>query len=231
MSLDWEIVFVPSLEPNHLPKCPIDLELYDRLYSFNLGLDDQMPDKADWKEIRIKAGLEADEVYRLLPSARDFEFSGFLTKSCVQYIQADSSSAGMLMAKPCTFHSHPTKNPHLADVPSLKDIHSFLFYRHLRTVTVGATRIWVFDKTKATLATVRKLARWIEANQLRVVTHLMKKDFSSWQATYVQTVMKHLGWEWPVTIDEMDARWPKMLREIFKIKVRLIPREPIESPR
>jgi hypothetical protein len=127
----------------------------------------------------------------------------------------------MLMAKPCTFHSHPTKNSYLADIPSLQDIYSFLYYRHLRSVTVGATKIWVWDKTSATLGTVRKMASWMEANHFRVVNRLMKKDFSSWQAMYVQTVMKSLGWVWPDTIDEMDAQWPRMLREALKIKVRV----------
>ena len=215
-----------SLEPNHLPKCPIDPARYDRLYAFNQNLDDQMPDSPDWKEIRIKPGLPEEEVYRLLPSARDFEYSGYLTKSRVRYVKADSSSAGMLMARPCTFHSHPTKNRYLADVPSIQDIHSFLFYRQLRSVTVGATKVWVWDKTKATLGTVRRLAEWMEANHFRVVAHWMKEDFDSWQQMYVQTVMKQLGWVWPDTIDEMDAQWPRMLREIFKIKVRGFSREP-----
>lgn len=212
-------------DPVHLAKCPIDPKRYDRLYEFNQNRDDQLPESADWKEIRIKAGLSEQAVYRLLPSAVDFEYSGYVTRSRVRYIKADSSNAGMLMAKPCTFHSHPTKNRYLADVPSIQDIHSFLLYRHLRTITVGATKIWIWDKTRATLGTVRKLAAWMEANHFRVVAHWMKKDFDSWQAMYVQTMMKHLGWVWPDTIDEMDAQWPRMLRETFKIKVRVIPRE------
>ncbi|OWK34126.1 hypothetical protein FRUB_10097 [Fimbriiglobus ruber] len=141
-------------------------------------------------------------------------------------MKADSSSAGMLMAKPCTFHSHPTKNRYLADIPSLQDIHSFLFYRQLRSITVGGTKIWVWDKTKAALRTVRKLATWMEANHFRVVTHWMKEDADNWQVMYVQTVMKHLGWVWPDTIDEMDVQWPQMLRDILKIQVRVLPREP-----
>lgn len=165
-------------------------------------------------------------MYRLLPSAVGFEYSGYLTKSRVRYFKGDSSSAGMLMAKPCTFHSHPTKNPYLADVPSLQDIHSFLFYRQLRSITVGASKIWAFDKTRATLGTVRKLAEWMEVNHFRVVAHWMKKDIDTWQAMYVQTVMKSLGWVWPDTIDEMDAQWLPMLRKIFKIKVRVFSREP-----
>lgn len=214
------------LEPKHLPRWPIDPERYDRLYAFNQGLDEQMPDAADWREIRIKPGLTEEAVYRLLPSAADFEYSGYLTKSRVRYFKADSASAGMLMAKPCTFHSHPTRNPYLADVPSLQDIYSFLKYRHLRTIIVGATKLWVWDKTRATLGTVRRLAAWMEANHFRVVAHLMKKDFAAWQANYVQSAMRGLGWTWPDSLGEMDAEWPRMLREFFKIKVRDFSREP-----
>jgi hypothetical protein len=226
MTPGWEVVVVVSLEPVHLPKCPIDPERYERLYAFNQNLDDQMPESPDWKEIRIKPGLPEEEVYRLLPAALDFEYSGYLSKSRIRYFRGESDSTGMLMAKPCTFHSHPTKNPYLADIPSLQDIYSFLYYRHLRSVTVGATRIWVWDKTKATLGTVRKMASWMEANHFRVVNRLMKKDFDTWQGKYVQTVLHHLGWVWPGTIDEMDAQWPRILREALKIKVRVFLREP-----
>ncbi|MFN4259517.1 MAG: hypothetical protein ACK4RK_09460 [Gemmataceae bacterium] len=182
-----------SDERGHLPKCPIDPKRYERLYAFNQNLDDQLPEVPDWKEIRIKPGLSEEAIYRLLPSAPDFEYSGYLTKSRIRYFRGDSHSAGMLMAKPCTFHSHPTKNPHLADIPSLQDIHWFLYYQHLRTITVGATKFWGWDKTKATMGTVRKMATWMEANQFGVVTRLMKKDFASWQGKYVQTVLHHLG--------------------------------------
>lgn len=110
MTLAREIVVV-LLEPFQLPKCPIAPERYNQLYASNQDLDDQMPESADWKEIRLKAGLSEDEVYRLLPSTIDFEHAGYLTKSRIRYHKGDSSSAGTLMAKPCTFHSHPTKSP------------------------------------------------------------------------------------------------------------------------
>lgn len=206
-------------------------EAYDRLYAFNQNLDDQMPEAPDWKEIRIKPGLSEEAVYRLLPSAPDFEFSGYLSKTRIRYFRGDAHSTGMQLAKPCTFHSHPIKNPYLADIPSLQDIHSFLFYRHLRSVTVGATKLWVWDKTSATMGTIRKLASWMEANHFRVVAHFMKKDFDSWQAKYVQKVMHDLGWAWPDNFDEMDAQWPKILREALKIKVRVFSREPGVNPK
>jgi len=204
----------------------MDADQYDRFYAFNQGLDDQLPAKIKWKETRIKPGLSEESVYRLLPSATDFEFSGYFTASRIRYFKGDASSAGMLMSKPCTFHSHPTRNPHLADIPSLKDIHSFLLYRHLRSVTVGATRVWVWDKTRQTLGIVRKLATWMEVNHFRVTTHFMKKDFDSWQARYVQKVMQDLGWIWPATLDEMDAQWPTLIRKTFRFKVRVFAREP-----
>jgi len=222
---------VGSLQPTHLPKCPIDLERYERLYAFNQNLDDQLPESPDWKELRIRGGLPEEDVYRLLPSAHDFEFAGYLTKSRIRYFKGEASSAGLQMAKPCTYHSHPTRNPHLADIPSLQDVHSFLFYRHLRSVTVGATKIWVWDKTKATLEAVRKMAAWMEENHFRVVSRLMKQDFATWQGKYVQAVMHHIGWVWPDTVDEMETEWAKILRTVLKIKVRVISRDPGVKPR
>jgi hypothetical protein len=216
---------VVPLDPEHLPKCPIDPERYDRLYAFNQGLDDQMPGSVVWQEVRVKPGMPELDVYRMLPSAPDYEYSGYLTKSRIRYFKGDAFSTGMLMSKACTFHSHPTKNPFLADVPSLKDIYSFLTYRHLRSITVGATKTWVYDKTRATLGTVRRLADWMQANHFRVITRLMKKDFSSWPERYVEEVMKSLGWVWPDSFDEMHEEWPRMLRENFKIKVRIFPRD------
>lgn len=227
VTTNGEIVFVVNTGLTfEMPRCPLKADQYERLYAFNHGMDDQLPPEVEWKEIRIKPGLSEESVYRLLPSATDFEYSGYLSASRVRYFRGEADHAGMLMAKPCTFHSHPTRNPHVADIPSLKDIYSFLFYRHLRSITVGATKVWVWDKTRNTLGTVRKLAEWMEANHFRVTTHFMKKDFANWQALYVQKVMYDLDWVWPDTFDDLDARWPSMLRKTFRFKVRVFSRQP-----
>ena len=208
-----------------LPLCPITREEYERLYAFNHGRDNQDQEGRTWEEIRIKPGSTEADVYRLLPAATDFEYGGYVTSSRIRYIRGENQITGMRLEKPCTFHSHPTKNPYLADIPSLQDIHTFLFYRHLRSITVGATKIWVWDKTKQTLGTVRKLAGWMESNHFRVVTQCMKKDFENWQPNYVQKVMNDLGWVWPDSLDEMDAQWPVILRKTFQFKVRVFARE------
>jgi len=45
------------------------------------------------------------DVYRLLPSAAENEFAGYLTSSRIRYFKANYSSAGMLMSKACTYWS------------------------------------------------------------------------------------------------------------------------------
>jgi hypothetical protein len=231
---EWapEISVLKDVAANELvPQCPIDSEEYERFYVRIGGNDNQLPEQVQWQELRLRPGMAERDVYRLLPAANDFEYSGYITPSRIRYFQAGPVSAGMLLSKACTFHSHPTKNPHLADIPSLKDIHSFLFYRHLRTVTVGATKLWVWDKTKATMGTVRRLADWMVAKHFEMVAQCMRQNFEAWNQLYVQTAMRDLGWVWPETFDDMDAEWPTILRRVLKIKVRVFPRELGVTPR
>jgi len=155
-------------EPAHLPKCPIDPADYEQLYAFNGGVDDYLEDFTRWEEIRIKPGLTEDDVYRLLPCAGDFEYGGYLTKSRIRFLKCGPNRANMPMSKACTFHSHPTDMA-AADVPSASDVLQFLNFRHLRAITVGASRLWVWDKTKATIPTVKLLGAWAEANTVRDV--------------------------------------------------------------
>src|ERR1051326_279181 len=97
-------------EPAHLPKCPIEVESYERLYAFNQDFDDRLAGAVAWREIRIRPGTPELDVYQLLPSAFDHEYAGYLTRSRIRYFKGDTDSAGMFMAKPCTFHSHPTRD-------------------------------------------------------------------------------------------------------------------------
>jgi len=210
-------------EPTHLPELPVELEAYQQLYSFNCGVDDYMEESADWQVLRIPTGLSEEEVYRRLPSAPDFEYGGYLTKTRIRFLRCGPDRASTRMSRRCTFHSHPTDSPN-ADLPSLTDVYSFLAFRHVRAVTVGATRLWVWDKTKATLATVRQLAAWAEANQLREVRRLEKEAPHGWQESYVRMVLKKLGLVWPNKRQGLERDWPEMLQSTLKIGVRVFPR-------
>ena len=216
-----------SVEPGHLPKCPIAPERYERLYAFNQGADDFLDNDANWQEIRIKPGLAEDAVYRLLPCAGSFEYGGYLTKTRIRFIKCDPTRANMPMSKVCTFHSHPTDIAAVAaDIPSAGDVFQFLNFRHIRTITVGSTRLWVWDKTNATLGTVKKLGDWAEANLLTEVRRLEKTFPYAWHDPYMKLALKQLGLDWPKKQKDWEAHWEEMLRDILKIKVRVISREP-----
>jgi hypothetical protein len=212
-----------SHEPTYLPKWPINPVAYDQLYTFNNGVDDYLGIDSVWEEKRIKPGLSEAEVYRLLPCADHFEYGGYLTKTRIRFIKCEPTRANTLKSKVCTFHSHPTDSE-TADVPSVSDVFQFLNFRHLRTITVGSTKIWVWDKTKATMTTVRKLGAWAEANMVTEVRRLEKKFRHAWYDPYLELVLKHLGLDLSKKLKGWDAHWEEMLRNILQIDVRVIPR-------
>lgn len=219
----WRTTIDKSCEPPHLPDWPMEPEAYQRLYAFNQGVDDYMEETAEWQLLRVPPGLSEVEVYRRLPSAPDFEYGGYLTKTCIRYLLCGLDRANTRMSRRCTFHSHPTDSSN-ADLPSLTDVYAFLAFRHVRAVTVGATRLWVWDKTKATLATIRQLAAWAEANQLREVRRLEKGAPHAWQEPYMRLVLKNLGLIWPNKRQGLERDWPAMLQSTLKIRVRVFPR-------
>ncbi len=196
---------------------------YERLYAFNGKADDYLETDAEWQVIRIQAGLTEEEVYRRLPCAGNFEYGGYLTKSRICFIKCYPTRAKVPMSKVCTFHSHPSDLA-TADMPSAGDVFQFLNFRHLRTVTVGSTRLWVWDKSKATLGTVKKLGVWTEANRLTEVRRLEKKFPYAWHGPYMKLALRHLGLVWPNKFKDWETNWENILRTTVKIRVRVFPR-------
>ncbi len=203
----------------------MDPEAYDRLYAFNGVVGDYLENDAPWQEIRIRPGLAEDAVYRLLPCAGDFEYGGYLTKTRIRFIKCDPSSARMPQSKASTFHSHPTGSA-TADLPSAGDVFQFLNFRYLRAITVGSTRLWVWDKTKATLPIVRKFGAWNDAIMLKEVHRLEKTFPHNWHEPLAKLALSNLGLDWPKKLKDWQENWPAMLRQVLKIKVRVISRNP-----
>ncbi len=74
------------LSPPHLPEPFPDPPAYARSYEFIRLVDDVYHgDPDDWREARIPPGLTAEAVYRRLPTAPDFEYAGYLTRTRVRY--------------------------------------------------------------------------------------------------------------------------------------------------
>ena len=212
-------------QPGHLPEWPVAADTYRRLYSFNFGVDDYLEETAEWQERRIPPGLPKEDVYRLLPSALDLEYGGYLTRTRIRYLPCQGSRAGTRMSQLCTFHNHPSDFPN-ADLPSASDVYSFLAFRHLRTVTVGATKIWVWDKTQETLTTVRKLASWSEGSLLKEARRLERRDPIGWHQLLIRSALKNLGLMWPKGQKTLQQHGPEMLERVLKFKVREFPRNP-----
>jgi hypothetical protein len=153
---------------------------YDRLYAFNGGVDDYSGQETPWQFIRLKPRLSEVEVYRKLPHASKFRVRG-LRDHRVRIRFCRCEATGSLRAEIEEFARSTATPPATRIRGTFRRMSgrvsvSLNFRRHLRSVTVGVTkRIWVWDKTKATMATVRTMARWSEANMLTAIRRLEKK--------------------------------------------------------
>lgn len=207
---------VASLPP-HLPEPFPAPQAYRRAYEFIALVDDVYHGAPqDWREIRIPPGLPAEAVYRRLPVNADFEYAGFLTKTRVRYAVGWDTGAHLLSCKPCTFHTHPTEHPH-ADLPSFKDLYSFLRYTHRRHVTVGRTLIWVFDKTVRTLAVVERLNAFEVRHQVEAIRKVGFED-------YQEYALARIGCKLPRYLKAYQRVWPDLAEKTLGIRVTLMDR-------
>jgi hypothetical protein len=203
--------------PDHLPHPPRDAVAYEALYARIQDVDDFYWGDQPWYERRIPPGLPAAQVYRRLPTAPDFEYGGPVTRTRIRFRECGADSASLIHSKPCTFHTHPTEHPH-ANLPSDKNVYSFLRYRNLRTVMVGSSLLWVFDKTRSTLQTVERLNEWEQEHMLGTVR------FTCSFAEYPSVVLQALGLRWPRSMRRRTEEWPAILRETLGIGVTVLPR-------
>jgi len=209
--------------PPHIPHPPCDPAAYEELYTFNSGFDRMGPDYPDWREIRIPSGSSAADVYRLLPSAENFEYGGYVTKTRVRYMAFGPTNAETITAKPCTFHSHPTSHPD-ADKPSVLDIYSFLKWRNLRAITVGRHWIWVWTKNRQNLKAVRRLREWENKHISDTSRRLEERFPDNYMVVYMGLVLRRIGLRLPRKPVRDPARWSVLLREFLGIKTALFRR-------
>lgn len=218
-----------SDSPDHLPSPLMPDREWNELYQFNSAADDCFASESVWHTIPIPAGLLAKDVYRLIPSAEHFEYGGHLTNSHIHYVKCKELSANSWFSMPCTFHTHPTDVQGTEpDLPSAQDIYSFLKWRHIRTITIGKTLIWVLDKGPKTVPMIKQLAVWEKLNMLHEFRQLERQGSKNPTLDYAAVVLEGLGVSWPrrsVDISEnFRAVWPDLLRDTFGIKVTILDR-------
>ena len=208
---------MPESLPPHLPEPFPDEAAYERSYEIVRLVDDAYHgDPDDWREIRIPRGLSAEAVYGLLPTAPACENAGYLTKTRIRYAAGWDTGGRLLSSKPCTFHTHPTAHPH-ADLPSFKDLYTFVRYTHLRHVTAARSLIWVFDKTVETLAAVERLNRWEARRQIEAVARF---GFDH----YAEVALQGVGFRLPQSLRQYRRVWPARVEQRLGVRVTLLNR-------
>ncbi len=205
------------LSPLHLGSYPCSRAAYTGLYE-HMPRDVFIPPS---KRIRIPDSVQTEiGVYRLLPSAPDFEYGGWLTPKCIFYSKGEAIEAyGVKNHAQTTFHSHPTASEG-ADIPSNRDLRNLLAWPQIRQVIVGDRYILVLDKTAQTLPVIENLIAWECQNLLPTMKQLAAAggDFLS---RYCDMAIHTLIGDRDRAMDLDDAdRWPTVVRKNLKLRVR-----------
>lgn len=213
--------------PPHLPEPWADPKAVSALYRRINPYQDYSEAEDEWQEIRIPIGMSAEEVYRRLPSALEREYAGYLTKTRIRFFGCSSHGAWPPGSKLCTFHSHPTMiqlgDP---DIPSPQDIRKFLMAQTKRAITVGRFKIWLWDKTEATLTISEELWAWDRDNLAKVARELGGAGTPEGNAKVVRAELAHFGVKVPDDPRHWDKIWPRMLEEKLALNVTVFDRSP-----
>jgi hypothetical protein len=133
------------------------------------------------------------------------ENTGYLTRTRIRYAAGWDSGGYLLTCKPCTFHTHSTSDPH-ADLPSFKDLYTFVRHTHRRHVTVARSLIWVLDKTLATLAAVERLNAWEVRHQVEALSRFgfdHNAEVALWAiGLRLPQSLRHYRRVWPARVEE-----------------------------
>ena len=219
--------WVEARAADHMPAPWKDEAEYDAFCRSVNPLGDYSEHNSPWKEIRIRSGLTAEQVYRLLPWDLKHECAGYLTRTRIRYRRGGKVRAYAPSSNPCTFHSHPSGvwATSLADPPSASDLRTFVLSRTWRTITVGRFLLWVCDKTEAIIEVIRQLAAWEKAHPLNEVRRLEQEQPANWQHTYVTLALRKVGLTIPEDNQLWAKVWPSKFRDQLGLKVTIFKRD------
>ena len=154
--------------------------------------------------LRIKPHLDLRQISLLLPSSPDYEYSGYITKTRIRYKAGSYDWADTDYSKPVSFHTHPT-SAEFANIPSLRDIRSFLVECRTTTLIVGSSLVWIWYHTKKSQQIAKEIRCWENNNMVRY-----NKTRSIEQ--YISLVLRIFGFRKPKTT--RPANWQKQLAKL-----------------
>jgi hypothetical protein len=109
-------------------------------------------------------------------------------------------------------------------MPSPNDIYGFLKWPNFRAVTVGANWIWVWDKNKDVLSTVKRLLKWEEQHMLTELRRLCNERTQGIFDQYFVLALESIGIDCPTKSKADPESWCEDLFSGTGIETVLIPR-------
>jgi hypothetical protein len=115
-------------------------------------------------------------------------------------------------------------------MPSERDVYSFLKWPNVRAITVGAKWIWVWDKNKQVMTTVKRLLEWEGEHMLRELRRLCDEGTEGIFDHYLILALEAVG-ICRLTKSEADPEsWRETLLSCTGIETLLIPRDGSAAP-
>jgi hypothetical protein len=214
-----------SVPPDYLPPPTAKNDPFEVLYA-----DPSLPHCCGGTTTKIKRiapNSTFEQVYRRLPSAVDFEYFGYVTKSRIAYGVGGATSAPTVDGRDCRFHSHPTEARY-ADGPSPRDVYAFLEYPTRRSITVGRKFIWWWDKSEQLFELVRRLNAWEKEHMLATCSRLSRAgDFPD---RYPSVALAAMGCTSSL-FRRRPEQWTKHLWKTLRLETRLLEIIPQRHPR
>ena len=175
-----------------------------------------------WKEIRIKPQKEPWGWLQQLPSAKNFEYGGYVVGDRIRYLKCSPTSATVPHRNPVNFHSHPTAHPN-CDAPSVGDIRSFVWQPDVRAITVGRKVVWVFEKTPESLPVIKSIFSWQRKHLIKSLGELSRSASAN---DFAELIFREaIGLDWPKQMNISAWNWPIQIAETLKFRVTILRRD------
>jgi hypothetical protein len=116
----------------------------------------------------------------------------------------------------CEFHSQPTRSAY-SDIPAREDVYRFIKHATEVFISIGKTRIGIFQKDMNTELTRQRLEEW-EASHSQLISRLRKRhpDDSAQETfrRYSYAALRGVGLKWPDKPFKKRQNWPELFEDL-----------------
>lgn len=116
----------------------------------------------------------------------------------------------------CEFHSQPTRYLS-SDIPAREDVYRFIKHDTEVFISIGKTRIGIFQKDKNTELARQRLEDWEASHSYRISRLRKSQPNDSAQETfrrYSYSALRGLGLKWPDKQSKRRQNWPELFEDL-----------------